>query len=128
MQGTYEFSKTMGISQRTAAAWAQSGIVRAHKISGKWVIEKGEKERLEHEYWVQRFKGWGQDEDVAEILSHLMSFEPAERKKVREEIIKICQAAINGIDSDRFFDLIKHGRQHEIGLDALIAECMPSQA
>lgn len=124
MQTTRDFSKAMEISQRTAAAWAQAGHVRAQKIDGKWIIEDGEPARLKHEYYVNCFIAYGHDTAVAEILACLMELEPEERKKARADFIKVCKALCSGMDAEKFNKLGAQRGYHDI--DAMIAECMPS--
>jgi hypothetical protein len=126
MQGTNEFSKAMGISQRTAEAWAQAGLIKAKKVKGSWSIEPGEADRVDRLRWEQFLVSCGCDPRVAEIMVILVKLDPERREVAKKAIIKIGNALEAGMDGGRFSELVRGKTVYDMDLDAVIAECMPS--
>ena len=126
MQGTNEFSKAMGISQRTAEAWAQAGFIKAKKVKGSWSFESGEADRVDRLRWKQSLVSCGCDPRVAEIMVILVKLDPERREVAKKAITKIGNALEAGMDGGRFSELIRGKTVYDMDLDAIIAECMPS--
>lgn len=125
---TQTLADKMYVSRRTAARWASQGIARATKKNGAWVFDDGEPERIRHDRHVEAFLSAGYHPDVAEVMAFLLSLPEEERDDARYTILKICRAIRDGADQDLISEAIKTKRYEEIGLDAMLEECMPSQA
>lgn len=123
---TQEFSKTMGVSQRTAATWAQNGRARARKVSGRWIFDEGEPERLWHEWDVNFFMSCGHTRDMAEIMARLVGLDDEVLESFKRDLSKIVDAFDAGMNATRFNELVSKERLLEVGLDAMIAESMPT--
>ncbi len=125
---TQTFAEKMYVSRRTAARWASQGIARATKKNGAWVFDDEEPKRIRHDRHVEAFLSAGMHPDVAEMMAYLLTLPEEERDWARYTILKICMAINNGADQDLIDAAIKAKRYEKVGLDAMLEECMPSQA
>jgi len=125
---TQTFAEKMYVSRRTAARWASQGIARATKKNGAWIFEDGEPERIRHDMRVEAFLSAGMHPDVAEMMAYLLTLPEEERDSARATILRISKAIRGGADQDLISKAINERRYEDVGLDAMLEECMPSQA
>jgi hypothetical protein len=77
---------------------------------------------------VEAFLSAGMHPDVAEMMAYLLTLPEEERDSARATILRISKAIRDGADQDLISKAINERRYEDVGLDAMLEECMPSQA